>query len=124
MGPRPAVTKAMIWQRWETFFAGTTPAAKRIELAENGDRYASTIREISALPLAKQAAANVTAVELDGPMHATVTFTLLLNGSPVVEGVKGSAVLVDGVWQVSIASLCELAALQGTVPKACPTPAK
>ncbi len=124
MGPRPEVTKAAIRKNWATFFDGATSAATRVSLAENGEELADTIRAVTDSPIAKQASANVTSVTIDGPTTATVTFTLLLDGSPVLEGVEGTAVLEDGTWKVSIASLCQLAALQGAVPKACPPAAK
>jgi hypothetical protein len=124
MGPRPAETKAAIRQNWQTFFDGSSSASKRVSLAQNGEQVADTIAAVSNSSLAKQASAKVTSVKIDGPASATVTYTLLLNGSPVLTGVKGSAVLENGTWKVSIASLCALAALQGSVPKACPPAGK
>lgn len=124
MGARPSVTKAAIRQSWETFFDGSTPSAKRVALLEEGEQFAATIGAISSSPLAKQAQAQVSSVTIDGPEAATVTFSLLLGGTPVLNGVEGSAVLVDGTWKVSVASFCGLAALQGPVPKACPAAGK
>lgn len=51
---------------------------------------------------------------------AAVVFSLLLDGNAVVEGMEGTAVLVDGTWRVSTATFCQLAA-SGTsdVPEAC-----
>ena len=118
-GPSPAETKAAIKKNWEAFFDGSTSAAKRISLLENGEQFAKTITAVSASPLAKRAKAQVTSVSLDGPTTATVTFSLLLGATPVLKGVKGSAVLVNGTWKVGVASFCQLAALQGAAPKAC-----
>jgi hypothetical protein len=124
MGARPSETKAAIRLSWEAFFDGSTSAAKRVSLLENGDQFAKTIAAVSASPLAKQAKASVTSVRIDGPARATVTFSLLLGATPVIQGVKGSAVLVNGTWKVSRASFCQLAALQGAVPKACSSAGK
>lgn len=124
VAPRPAETKAAIRQSWEAFFDGSTPAAKRVSLLENGEQFAKTIAAIDSSPLAKQASAMVTSVTIDGPTTATVTFSLLLSGTPVLRGIKGAAVFVDGTWKVGIASFCTLAALQGAAPKACPPAGK
>jgi hypothetical protein len=124
MGPRPSVTKAAIRQAWETFFDGSTTTAKRISLLQNGGQFAKTIAEVDASPLAKGVKSTVTSVTLDGPTTATVTFTVLLSGTPVLQGVKGTAVLVDGAWKVGVASFCQFAALEATAPKGCPAAAK
>ena len=123
-GGGTAETRAAIQQSWEAFFDGSTSSAKRISLLEHGEQFAKTIDAVSGSPLAKQAKAQVTSVKIDGPTTATVTFSLLLGSTPVLKGVKGSAVLVDGTWKVGAASFCQLAALQGSVPKACPPAGK
>jgi hypothetical protein len=124
MGPRPSATRATITQNWETFFDGSTPTAQRVALLQNGDQFTSTIASIGSSSLAKSATAKVTSVRLTGPDKATVTFTILLGGTPVVAGLKGQAVLVDGTWKVGIASLCQLASLEGLKPQGCASAGK
>ena len=124
MGPRPSQTKAAIRQAWEAFFDGSTSSAKRISLLQNGQHFAKTIAAIDASPLAKQAKAQVTSVKIDSPTTATVTFTVILGATPVLQGVKGSAVFVDGAWKVGVASFCQLATLEGVSLKACPSAGK
>jgi hypothetical protein len=124
MGPRPAETRATIRQNWGTFFDGSTPTAQRVALLQNGDQFTSTIASIGGSSLARSASAQVTSVRLTGPDTATVTFTILLGGTPVVAGLKGQAVLVDGTWKVGIASLCQLASLEGLKPQGCQSAAK
>jgi hypothetical protein len=124
MGARPSQTRAEIRQNWEAFFDGSSSTAKRVSLLQNGEQFTKTISTIGGSALAKQATAKVTNVKIDGPSKATVTFTLLLSGTPVLQGLKGSAVLVDSTWKVGIASLCQLASLEGVAPKACSSAAK
>jgi hypothetical protein len=116
----PAAAEAAIRASWETFFDGASTAQTRISLLEDGDEFAKEITTVSASPLAKQAKASVTSVDLDEPTSATVTFSLLLGETPVLEGIEGTAVLVDGTWKVGKASFCQLAALQGAAPGSCP----
>ena len=124
MGPRPSETRAAIRQNWQAFFDGSTSSAKRVSLLQNGEQFSKTIAAVDSSPLSKQAKAQVTSVRIDGPTTATVTFTVLLGTTPVLQGVKGSAVFVDGTWKVGVASFCQLAALEGAVPKACPSAGK
>jgi hypothetical protein len=119
MGPRPTVTKALIRQAWETFFDGSTSTAKRISLLQNGEQFSKEITAVDSSPLSKEAKAQVTSVRIDGPKTATVTFTVILGTTPVLAGVKGSAVLENGTWKVGKASFCQLAALESSAPKAC-----
>jgi hypothetical protein len=124
MGARPSVTKAAIEQVWQTFFDGSTPPATRGSLLEHGDQFTHELAAVASSPVSKGASAQVTSVSLDAAESATVTFSLELNGSPVLKGVKGTAVLVNGAWKVSAASFCQLASLLGAVPKACPATGK
>ena len=124
MGARPSETKAAIQQVWQTFFDGSTPSPMRISLLEHGDQFAHELATVASSPVSKGASAQVTSVSLDAAESATVTFSLKLNGSPVLTGVKGTAVLVNGSWKVSAASFCELASILGAAPKACPAPGK
>jgi hypothetical protein len=110
--------KAEITQSWETFFDGGTPAAKRVALLQNGAKFASLIEEATRSPLAAKLTAEVTKVEPHGD-SADVTYTLIFDKNPVLEGAKGTAVHEDGVWKVGTRSFCELAALQGAKPKEC-----
>ena len=116
----PAETRAAITKNWLAFFDGSTAGDERICLLENGDQFEKEMATVDSSPLAKQVSAQVASVKIDGPAKATVTYTLLLNGGPVLQGVKGGAVLEDGTWKVGATSFCQLAALQGAAPKACP----
>jgi hypothetical protein len=55
---------------WEPFFSGTTPAAKKIALPDNGQK--SIIQAPAASGLAKPASAKVTAVHVTWPTQARV----------------------------------------------------
>jgi hypothetical protein len=52
--------------------------------------------------------------------HADVTYSLLLDGSPVLDHLPGGAVRVDGTWRVSLRTYCDVST-QGTdeIPEPC-----
>jgi hypothetical protein len=112
--------KAEISAAWKTFFDGGTPIAQRVALLAGGQRFAATIKALSQNPLAQKTSATVSKVTLTGPTTASVTFTVYLAGAPVLAGVKGTAVLQNGMWLVDAGSLCKFLELQGSVPAACP----
>jgi hypothetical protein len=112
---------AQIKADWEAFFSGTTPAAKKIALLQNGQKYAALIQAQAASGLAESASAKVTAVHLISPAQATVTYDILLAGKPALSNQTGTAVYQGGVWKVGDASFCQLLALEnnGKAPAAC-----
>lgn len=111
-------TAKTIATNWVTFFNATTPAATRLSLLENGSTFASALQALLKSPVASQTAAQVTAVSV-ASSTATVTWNLLLSGKVELSNQKGQAVLQDGVWKVSDASLCGLVSLEPPVPAAC-----
>jgi hypothetical protein len=71
----------------------------------------------------QSAGASVQKVTLTSATQATVTYTILISGTPMLAGQKGTAVLENGTWKVSLASFCGLLALQngGKAVAGCPT---
>ena len=69
------------------------------------------------------AGASVQKVTLTSATEATVSYTILISGSPVLAGQKGTAVLEGGTWKVSLTSFCGLLALQngGKAVAGCPS---
>jgi hypothetical protein len=93
-----------------TFFSGKTPATAKIALVQDGQKFASAAKTIGAA--GATASATVQSVTLTSPAQATVHYTILIGGSPILKGQKGTAVYQDGTWKVSATSFCALAALQ------------
>jgi hypothetical protein len=112
---------AQIKANWEAFFSGTTSAAKKISLLQNGQKFAAVIEAQARSGLAKSASAKVTAVSVTSPTKATVTYDILLAGKPALTNQTGQAVYQDGTWKVGDASFCALLALEngGKAPSAC-----
>ncbi|MGW0045474.1 hypothetical protein [Rhodococcus sp. NPDC003348] len=109
-----AVTHAFV-----TFFSGETPGATKITLVQNGDAFADTINAQANSPMATGTTATVSHVDVDAPGHATVTYTVLINGQPVLADQTGEAVQVDGTWKVAESTFCSLLTLEGNPPPVC-----
>jgi len=103
---------AAITSDWQKFFAGTTPAATKITLLQNGQRFAAVIQAQASSPLAKATQAKVTAVKVTSPTTADVTYSIVQGGQVALSGQKGQAVLQGGVWKVSAPSFQALLKLE------------
>jgi hypothetical protein len=122
-----AAAVAAITANWKTVFDGKAPLSGRLALVQDGPQLTAFI-EAQAKTSFGQAAmgstATVSSVIVSSPSSATVHWELLLLGTPILKDQVGSAVYLDGVWKVSIASFCGLAYLefpQGSpkLPAAC-----
>ncbi|MCU1392631.1 MAG: hypothetical protein JWM34_1059 [Ilumatobacteraceae bacterium] len=107
---------ATIAANWTTFFQNTTSIPDRVALLENGASLQQAVEQRAADPLMGQASAQVLSVTIDDPTHATVTYNVLLNGTPALSNAQGTAVYVDGVWKVGAESFCALVSLGATAP--------
>lgn len=103
--------QAQVKQNWETFFNGSTDAAKKVALLQNGEQFQQAIQAQANSALAKSAGATVKNVVISGA-QATVTYDVTLGGQPALTGQQGQAVLDGGTWKVSDASFCQLLALE------------
>jgi hypothetical protein len=111
-------TAKTVATNWVAFFDPATPTAKKLTLLQNGSKFSAVLAGEASNAQAKETAAQVTAVTVAGST-ATVTWSLLLSGMPVIKGQKGQAILNNGVWQVADASFCGLLAMQPPVPGVC-----
>jgi hypothetical protein len=112
---------AQITAVWEAFFSGKTSGAKKILLLQNGSKFASVIDAQAGSSIATGAAAKVTAVVVNSPTSATVSYDVLLNGTTALPNQTGTAVFQDGSWKVGDVSFCQLLKLEngGTAPSVC-----
>jgi len=115
-----AATVAAIKTNWEAFFNASTPTSKRVELLQNGSKYAAEIQAMSG-GLASTASAKVDSVTVTSPTQATVKYDILISGATALPGQTGVAVYEDGTWKVGDASFCALLALanNGKAPSVC-----
>ena len=112
---------AQITANWEAFFDGKTPAAKKISLLENGQKFASVINAQAGSGIATSAGAKVTSVVVNSPAKATVKYDITLSGTRALANQTGTAVYQDGMWKVGDVSFCQLLKLEnaGTTVSVC-----
>jgi hypothetical protein len=113
--------KAQITANWEAFFNGQTSASKKIALLQNGDKFAAVIRAQAGSGLASTAGAKVTAVVVNSPTSATVSYDITISGATALANQTGTAVYENGTWKVGDVSFCQLLKLEnsGTTPSVC-----
>ena len=71
----PANDTALVKQAWTNFFAGSTSAADKIKLLQNGDQFSQVINEAVGLSISKTSSATVSSVVINNPTTATVTYS-------------------------------------------------
>jgi len=118
-----AATNA-ITTNWEAFFNAKTPVPQRVGLLEDGSQFQSVIQAQAGSGLAALATAKVTHVTVNSPTMATVTYDILVSGTPELKNQTGTAVLQDGTWKVGVTSFCGLLTLENAgktagLPAAC-----
>ena len=101
-----------IMANWVKFFDGTTAAADKTALLENGQQYATQIQAQASSPLAKSLTAIVTSITVDSATTATVKYSLALAGTVALPDQTGQAILQDNVWKVSAQSFQALLTLE------------
>ena len=113
--------KAQITTNWEAFFNGQTSGAKKLQLLQNGSKFAAVINAQAGSGLASSAGAKVTAVVLNSATSATVSYDITLSGATALANQTGTAVYEDGIWKVGDVSFCQLLKLEnsGTAPSVC-----
>ncbi|MFF0746225.1 hypothetical protein ACFYVL_38115 [Streptomyces sp. NPDC004111] len=118
----PADTTAAereVARNWTAFFAPATPLAQKAKYLENGTLLKPLLLSFSNDKRGGQSSAKVKNVRFNSATQATVTYDLLLNGTPVLPNSQGTAVLQDDVWKVSVKSLCALVELSGNAAPGC-----
>jgi hypothetical protein len=97
---------------WTAFFDPKTSVAQRVKLLQDGSAFTSVIKAQAGSALAGSASAQVVKVTVTSSSEATVTYNVLLAGTPALKNQAGTAVYQDGVWKVGVASFCGLLTLE------------
>jgi hypothetical protein len=106
-----AATITAITTNWEAFFSAQTPISQRINLLQDGPQLQAAVQALLGSSFASQASAKVTKVTVTSPTQATVTYDILVGGTPQLKGEMGTAVLENGTWKVGVSTFCSLATL-------------
>jgi len=112
---------AAIRANWETVFNGQAPIPRRLALVQDGPQVTAFVEAQAKTSFGAAAAgstATISSVTITSPLQATVHYEVLLLGTPLLKNQVGTAVYLDGVWKVAIASFCGLTYLE--YPKGSP----
>ncbi|WMX49055.1 hypothetical protein [Streptomyces roseicoloratus] len=113
----PAAAEAEVTRNWTAFFDPKTPAAERVKLLENGESMAPVLGAFAGDKNAQQTSVKVKEVTFTSPTGADVTYDLLVAGNTALPDAKGTSVLQNDTWKVSVKTLCGLVQVSGaTVP--------
>lgn len=96
---------------WTAFFSAKTPTDRRIALLQDGNQFATIIKDQAKSVLAQGASAKVESVAVTGTT-ATVVYDLIVDGSVALKNQKGTAVSEGGQWKVGVGSFCGLLTLE------------
>ena len=120
----PAADTAAITNLYTHFVTPGLPIEQRVTMVQDGAAFRDSMVALSGSDFAKTVSISVTKVVLDSPNLATVTYSILVSGSPVLPNTTGYAVRTDNNWQVAGATLCGLLqAYNPKLPPACSQPA-
>ncbi|MCQ4213611.1 hypothetical protein [Streptomyces longispororuber] len=111
--PDRAVAEKEIKANWKKFFDPAVPAKEKEAVLENGAEMRPVLKSFSGDKRGGQVQAEVDTVTFTSPTGADVTYSLALKGATVLPGAKGTSVEQDGVWKVSVKTLCALVQLSG-----------
>jgi len=112
---------AAIRANWETVFDGKASIPRRLALVQDGPQLAAFVQAQAKTSFGAAAAgstATISSVTITSPSQATVHYEVLLLGTPLLKNQVGTAVYLDGIWKVAVASFCGLAYLE--YPKTSP----
>ena len=119
----PGERAAAVRRAFETVFAASDRSPdERIAALEDPDGLAEVFRARfgAVSDLAARITVRIDRLAAAGPSRTRVIFTLLLDGTPVLDRLPGEAVLVDGTWRVATATFCQVATLGvEEIPAAC-----
>ena len=120
-GASSAVDEAAVKLVYTKFFDPKTPLAVKPAMLQDGTAFVQAIKQQGSTAYAKGSSVSVSNVTLLSPNRASVTFSIIFGGKPVVANQGGWAVKEDGIWKVSGETFCGLVSLSGTTPPACMT---
>jgi len=112
---------AAITANWKTVFNGKASIPRRLALVQDGPQVAAFVEAQAKTSFGQAAAgstATVSSVTITSPSQATVHYEVLLLGTPLLKKQVGTAIYLNGIWKVAIASFCGLAYLE--YPKGSP----
>lgn len=116
---------ATIKDVYNRFLDLSIPVDQKLDLIQDGADFKVAMEAEAKNPAAKNIGLQVSDVKLSSANLATVTYTILVSGSPLLADQHGYAIKENGKWKIAGVTFCGLLAAQGpsSVPPACAKPA-
>ncbi|MGW0121959.1 hypothetical protein [Streptomyces sp. NPDC003327] len=115
----PDAAEDEITRNWTAFFDPKTPVDQKVRLLEDGERMRPVVTAFAGDKNAAMTSAKVTDVEFTSATGADVAYDLLVGGNPALPDSRGTSVLQDDTWKVSVKTLCGLVELSGVTVQGC-----
>ena len=108
-----AAATQQVTDLYTKYFDSTVPASTKTDLVQNGAKMNALVAALAQAATTAKSSVKVNSVSFTTPTHATVSFDILLNGTPALPNAQGQALLdsASGKWQVADVTLCTLAGL-------------
>jgi hypothetical protein len=121
-GQIDAATEQAVTGAFDAVFSGTSDLDTRVSAIEDGESVRAVVESGFAAnkDIASRISVKIHDVKLADATHADVTFSLLLDGTAVLDHLPGQAVKIGERWYVSKRSFCDVGT-QGMkeIPAAC-----
>jgi hypothetical protein len=115
----PGAAAAAITTSYVRFFDPKVAESERVGLIQDGTAFSQAMAAQAKSPFAKAASVKVIKVTVTSAKRATVVYTILLSGSPVLSNQTGYAVNEGGKWKVAGQTFCDLLAVEISPPAVC-----
>ena len=121
-----ATTLAAITKAYDTFFAPDSSDQQIADSVQNGQELVVPEQAQDQSKYQGKSGVVVNSVTMQSGTVAKVTFTVTIDGSPMLPNAPGYAVQDGGTWKIAATTFCQLVTLENinTVPKGCTDPAQ
>jgi hypothetical protein len=118
--PAPADVAAAVTRVYTQFVEPGVPIDQKVAMVQDGAAFEPSMQALSTSDFAKEVTVTVSAVRLVNPNLASVTYSILIQNSPVLPNASGYAINDGGTWKVAGETLCQLLqANDPTLPAPC-----
>lgn len=107
-----AADEQAITTAFTTFFAGSSSAETKLANLQDAAAFTAVVEAQASSGLATSTTATVSGLLSTGPGQASVTYSVLMDGTPVLPDQTGVAVQENGAWKVAAATFCDLLTLE------------
>ncbi|WP_229377842.1 hypothetical protein [Streptomyces sp. VRA16 Mangrove soil] len=108
-----AAAEKQIKSNWKKFFDPAVPLKEKADVLQDGAKMSKVLESFNGDKRGGQVQAEVTKITFTSPTEADVTYSLALKGATVLPDATGTSVEQDGIWKVSVTTLCALVQLSG-----------